>query len=145
VTPISIEGSADDGLGGHYSPSLTMVDCLLSLAQLAQVLIYRLDGIERSRSNTLWLRTVAMESHTPYQPMLSPFTASLAVTRSKTLTLGRGTWRTFSVSGQFQGIHLRSTVAHELPRHAPVDLATRVGWTARRSERVEPVRRRETA
>jgi hypothetical protein len=133
------------GFGGHYSPSVTMVDCLLSLAQLTQVLIYRLDGIERSRSNTLWVRTLEMESRTPYQPVLSSFTASLAVTKTKTLRLRGGTWRTFTVSGQFQGIHFRSTVAHELPSPRPVDLGVRIGSPARPSDGVDAAREWEPA
>jgi hypothetical protein len=145
VTPIGFEGLRDDGFGGHYSPSVTMVDCFLSLAQLTQVLIYRLDGIDRSRSNTLWLRTLTMDSRTPYQPMLSSFTASVALTKSKTVGFRGGTWRTFSVSGQFQGIQLRITGAHQLPKRRPVDLGVRVDSPARPSDAVETARHRETA
>jgi hypothetical protein len=118
VTPIGLAGLEDDGLGGQYCPSLTMVDCFLSLAQFAQVLVYQADGIDRGESNTLWLRSVAMSSRTPYQPMANSFTASLALTRTRTVRLRGGTWRTFGVSGHFQGIHAEASFAHQLPAHA---------------------------
>jgi hypothetical protein len=130
VAPVGMAGLADDGLGAHYGPSLSMVDCFLSLAQFAQVLVYRLDGIDRSRSNTLWLRTVRMDCQTPYQPMLNSFTAALALTRSRTIPMGGRVWHTFGVSGHFQGIRAEATFAHQLPTQRPAGPSDRAAGAA---------------
>lgn len=103
------------GFAGLYQPSLTTVDSITVLAQLAQVLIYQQDGIDRSESETLWMRSVDMNAATPYQPMPYSFVATLRITRTKTLRHGDGLWRMTEVSGDLLGINIRGSLAHRLP------------------------------
>lgn len=103
------------GFAGLYQPSLTTVDSITVLAQLAQVLIYQQDGIDRSESETLWMRSVDMSAATPYQPMPYSFVATLRITRTKTLRHGDGLWRMTDVAGDLLGINVSGSLAHRLP------------------------------
>jgi Pseudomonas avirulence D protein (AvrD) len=105
----------DDGLGGAYGPSVSMLDCLLSLAQLAQVLVYRHDGIPRTDSNTLWMRRLSLETRSPHHQLSDPMRAVVSVDRASLLHLGGGTWRAFEMSGSIAGVVGTSSFAHQLP------------------------------
>jgi len=115
VTVSDPDGAIDDGLGGAYGPVPSMLDGLVCLAQLAQVLAYRLDGIERGRSHTLWMRRLAQSSLAPPQRATGPVAATLALQRSRVLAFGDGRWRTLDVEGELHGIRVRSSIAHQLP------------------------------
>jgi Pseudomonas avirulence D protein (AvrD) len=108
-------GGRDLGLGGAYGPAPSMLDGLVCLAQLAQVLAYRLDGIERGQSHTLWMRRLAQSSAAPPRRATGPVTAKLALQRSRVLAFGDGRWRTLDVAGELHGIRVRSSIAHQLP------------------------------
>ena len=87
------DGEGGDGLGAYYGSSLTVIDCLINLAQIAQVLIHQVDGVERSRSNTLWMRKLSVACDTPIQPAPTSFTASARVFKSNLLNLAGRTGR----------------------------------------------------
>jgi hypothetical protein len=108
-------GDVDDGLGGAYAPSVSMVDCLLSMAQLAQVLAYDLDGVRRATSNTFWMRRLSFRAATPVHPLGAPRDAALGVPRSKLLTVGGGPWRALDLSGNLGEFETHGSVAHALP------------------------------
>jgi hypothetical protein len=110
--PISTE---QIGLGGAYAPALSMLDSMTALAQVAQVLLYHQDGLRRGQTNTLWLRKVTMDSHTPDQPLAEPFPAPVEITASDLVRIGSGRWRAVTMNGYFQGIQARSSLAHQLP------------------------------
>src|ERR1700761_252591 len=57
------------GFAGAYEPSLSMIDGIVALAQLAQAGMYGLDGVRRSGTGTLWMRRLSMSAPTPYQPL----------------------------------------------------------------------------
>jgi hypothetical protein len=115
VTVSDPDGALDDGLGGAHGPAPSMLDGLVCLAQLAQVLAYRLDGIERGQSHTLWMRRLAQSSPASPRPATGPVTATLALQRSRVLAFGDGLWRTLDVAGELHGIRARSSIAHQLP------------------------------
>lgn len=106
---------ADVDLAAAYDPALTMVDCTVVMAQLAQALLYRVDGIERGRSNTLWMRRIDMAAPTPYQPLANPFTISTTVVRDRLLGLAGGVWRACDFVGDCQGFRVAYSLAHQLP------------------------------
>jgi hypothetical protein len=130
VSPTSTAALSDDGLGGHYEPALSMVDCMLSLTQFGRAAVARLLGAEWARSAAVLLTAIAMETKTPYQPMLNSFAVSLAATDGARPGCSVGDWRTFELSGQFQGIHARATVAYASTETPPA-----VDWTQERPDR----------
>ena len=103
------------GIGAGYQPSLSMVDCMSVMAQLAQVLFYQQDGVDRGSTNTLWMRRVAMRSNTPWQPLANPFVVDARVDRTDLAELHGGTWRVTRMVGNFQGIRAQTSLAHLLP------------------------------
>jgi len=108
-------GDVDDGLGGAYAPSLSMVDSLLSMAQLAQALAYKLDGVERAKSNTFWMRRLSFQAGTPVHPLAERHAATLGAPRSRLLTVGGVAWRALDLSGRLGEFETRGSIAHALP------------------------------
>jgi len=103
-----------DGAGGfaaEYEPSLSMVDAIVALAQLAQAVMYGLDGVERKQTGTLWMRRMAMSALTPYQPLGNAFVSSLSVA-GRRLDRGGVSWRVYEVAGSFQGISSSASLAY---------------------------------
>jgi len=108
-------GAAGEGLGAGYEPSGSVVDAVVGLAQLAQILLYRLDGIDRGRSKTLWMRRLAVASPGPGGPSSSAIAGSIAVARTTMLKLGDATWRNSELIGEFGDLRVTCVVAHQLP------------------------------
>jgi hypothetical protein len=106
---------ADDGFAGAHQPSVSPLDAFLALAQLAQVLAYRLDGLDRGESHTLWMRRVALESAAPRQPIGDPFVGAVALRRTRRVSYRGDVWRTLDMAGGFLGITARASMAHRLP------------------------------
>ena len=107
-----------DGVEACYPKSLSILEGMVALAQMAQVLIYEVDGLKRSRSNTLWMRRASMTRLNPEEPSALSANATVTIEREKTLRLGVGTWRTFDLVGEFQGFVARAALAHQLPEPA---------------------------
>src|SRR6266550_1825416 len=111
-------GKHADGLGAAYLPALTPVDALVVSAQLAQVLLYGMDDVDRGHTDTMWLRRLTMTLPTPYQPITNAFTASMSALKSRLVTLDGNTWRTADVVADLLGIHVLASIAHTLPDRA---------------------------
>ena len=115
--------AATAGIGGAQRPAPSMVDCFVGNLQLAQILMYELDAVRRADSNTLWmLRTVlTAQEGDPAADVGSgagqgrPLPLSTRITGKHLLPLRGGTWRNVEVAGEFAGVSLRCSLAHELP------------------------------
>ncbi|MET9862625.1 AvrD family protein [Streptomyces smyrnaeus] len=109
------------GIDGSRRPVPSLIDCFVTNLQLAQVLMYELDGVARSESNTLWmLRTVLDAAPEPSAPSACTtaarsFPVHTRVTGKHLLPLRGGTWRNVEIAGEFAGVSLRCSLAHELP------------------------------
>ncbi|GAA3837902.1 AvrD family protein [Saccharothrix violaceirubra] len=114
---VRITGDHDfpDGFGGDHQPSVSIVDGMVVLAQLAQSLLYRLDDIERGDSNTLWMRQVDVSTTSPHRPLGGEFGTTTSITRNRLLDFDGGRWRTTDWSAEFQGMHYAYRLAHRLP------------------------------
>ncbi|WP_049571877.1 AvrD family protein [Streptomyces sp. SBT349] len=97
----------------------TMIDAFVAALQLGQVLLYALDGFERARSNTLWMRRTRITAGTAPAGREDEVTAALE--RPLLLPSPEGTWRTAKVIGSFHGVQARASVAHLLPASRPGD------------------------
>ena len=104
------------GFAGHYEPALSMVDCLVAMAQLAQALMYDLDGVERGETGTLWMRRVAMSARTPYQPITNAFVATGAVVNGRQLDRSGESWSLYDLLGVCQGVETTASLAYLRPR-----------------------------
>ncbi|MFI5809209.1 AvrD family protein [Streptomyces sp. NPDC051561] len=108
----------EDGAAGPTAPEATMIDLFVAALQLGQVLLYRLDGLDRATSNTLWMRSTSL-SVTPArtQPRGAGGNGRIhaALTRTAELPTAQGTWRTARIGSTFDGLSLVCNVAHLLP------------------------------
>ncbi|MFJ5968571.1 AvrD family protein [Streptomyces sp. NPDC093060] len=102
------------GLEGAYQPSVSVIDAFVTALQLAQIMLYDLDGIRRQDSNTLWMRQTTLTASRPDRPAEAiPVTTRLD--EPGLLHRLDGTWRTLTVVGELAGVHVRSAVTHRLP------------------------------
>ncbi|MCX4844623.1 AvrD family protein [Streptomyces sp. NBC_00893] len=116
---------ATAGVEGMLRPAPSMVDCFVTNLQLAQILMYEMDAVRRSDSNTLWMLRTVLDSSKAGQPPAEDTSLPLhtRVTGKHLLPLRGGIWRNVEIAGAFGGISLRCSLAHELP---PAAAATAV-------------------
>ena len=106
---------ADHGFGGAYQPGATPVDCFVTSMQLAQVLLYALDSIERADSNTLWMRATAIEVAGPAQPVMDRLHLITSLQNTGLHATRDAVWRTADVIARLGQISVTCAVAHQLP------------------------------
>jgi hypothetical protein len=112
--------SPGDGVMGAYPRSLLTIELLTSFAQLAQVLMYRLDNLNREQTNNLWMRNVSL--HCPY-PIIPRIKHQLALrcVRSTLLDRMNEQWRLTTVQARIGGhpeFTLSAKLCHSLPQGA---------------------------
>lgn len=98
---------------------VSMIDGLVGAAQLAQIALYHLDRIDRSTSNTLWMRKLRIRA-TERPRLDTPLPVRLAVSRSSVVQMGGAPWRSASLDlTEFGGITVSCLAAHQLPNGLP--------------------------
>jgi hypothetical protein len=116
VLDLSADGpQASSGLEAAYQPTASMVDAFVTALQLAQVMMYDLDGIPRQDSDTLWMRQTTITRTTPQSPWGQGIPVTTELADPALLQLGSDTWRTFTVLADVAGINVKSAVTHRLP------------------------------
>lgn len=123
IEPTEEGYTAREGIEGRFQPSVSMIDCFVVNLQLAQVLMYEMDAMERRDSNTLWMIRTIMETEKPRRPSSAPLVAHTAVTGKHLLQLRGGTWRNVDIAGNLGGVKLRCSLAHELPEKIALAIA----------------------
>jgi hypothetical protein len=119
VVPEPGDDEATWGAEAAYAPSVSQVDCMISIAQLAQVLLYNQDDLPRSSSNTLWMRRILIEADSPLRPFDGPIDAMAYTTKTRLLSMSDGLWRCSELAvDDFGGIHGSCSIAHRLPAAA---------------------------
>lgn len=103
------------GLEGAWQPSVSMVDCFVIDLQLAQVLMYEMDSVQRRDSNTLWMVRTVLESTAPDRPYPAPLATTVAVTGKELIPLRGATWRNVEIAGECGGVRLKCSFTHQLP------------------------------
>ncbi|MFF4259811.1 AvrD family protein [Streptomyces sp. NPDC001663] len=107
------------GAEAAYGPSVSPVDALVGVAQLAQALLYAQDGVTRGSTNTLWMRRFVIDTQTPVRPLGHNFATTVRTAGTRLLTMGGQTWRTADLTvDDFSGISGRCSLAHRLPTAA---------------------------
>jgi hypothetical protein len=102
------------GVDGDRQPVVTPVDCFVVSLQLAQILMYELDGVRREDSKTLWMLQSTLISEAP-EPVGPDLPATAVITGRHLLPLHGAQWRNVDITGSCGGINLRCSFAHELP------------------------------
>jgi hypothetical protein len=109
--------TATRGIEAAYLPGLTYLDALITAAQLSQILVYAIDGIDREGSNTFWLRRMTLSSGVPL-PTANPLRSQVRVVRHRILERPASTWSSVDLAVQVGAVRIGASVAHQLPRAA---------------------------
>lgn len=107
------------GAEAAFGPSVSPVDALVGVAQLAQALLYAQDGLARGGTDTLWMRRFVIDTRTPVRPLGRDFATTVRTAGTRLLTMGGETWRTADLTvDDFSGISGGCSLAHRLPTAA---------------------------
>ncbi|WP_091470244.1 AvrD family protein [Paenarthrobacter nitroguajacolicus] len=108
------------GLEAAYPQALSAVEYFVATLQLGQVLLYSLDSMNRSDSNTLWMRKTRVTFTGPGPKIGGGQGTGLSVGLQKSRLIGKdgGSWRCADVVGTFDGGEVVCSVAHQLPAGA---------------------------
>ncbi|MFH8224866.1 AvrD family protein [Streptomyces sp. NPDC018057] len=117
LATVSPAGRAEplNGLGSWYAPALSLVDGIVISAQVAQALLYEVDGVSRDDTSTLWMRRFRAEQKTPHQPIGTPFICALSTTSSRLRDMRGAKWRMSDLNVRMLGVEGSFSLAHALP------------------------------
>ncbi|PZS34889.1 MAG: hypothetical protein DLM61_02855 [Pseudonocardiales bacterium] len=104
-----------EGFGVSHFPAPTMVDAFVVNLQLAQALLYQLDGGDRTNSNTLWMRSTQLVADVHKSRNSGAYVVTVALENARTVPVGGQIWRISDIVGELGGVHLRCALAHQLP------------------------------
>jgi hypothetical protein len=107
--------ASPEGMAASYEPALSLVDATVCTAQLAQVLAYQLEQVERDETETLWMRGFGMRADTPSVPIGDPIAMSGRVVQRKRLDRMGKSWRIYRMDGDIGGIQAVASVAFNVP------------------------------
>jgi hypothetical protein len=92
-----------------------MVDAFATGLQLAQILLYELDGMHRRDSNTLWMRTTTLTTLSPHRTFGPRLPLRTRLADPQLLEMKDGVWRTAEIRTEFAGVAFTCGVTHALP------------------------------
>lgn len=108
------------GISSYYMPFYSMIDIFTCASQQMQALLYRLDGINRSCSNNLWMRKVEIEYKAPLRLSRS-VKQQICINNTKTLSINDQKWRIADLSYGLcipdSPLYLSTNLAHQLPEY----------------------------
>lgn len=105
------------GVGSGFSGYASAVDMMICGAQMAQVLMYRLDNLSRQNSHNLWMRAFSINMPEPV-PRLAPLDMDIGVTKTRMCSMGGRPWRTAemtSTCAQIKNFSMSAVIAHQIP------------------------------
>ncbi|SEB77195.1 AvrD family protein [Rhodococcus koreensis] len=104
------------GAESGYPGSISLIDMMLGAAQLAQILLYTADSLDRSNSNTLWMRKLELTAESPIRPTDGDFAGTAEIRRSNVVERAGHRWRSVEIAGrEFQGVTGSFLLCHQLP------------------------------
>ena len=106
---------ATQGAEAAYGPAPTMVDAFATGLQLAQILLYELDGLHRRDSNTLWMRTTTLTADSPHRTFRPGLPLHTRLANTRLVEMNDGTWRTADIHTELSGVAFTCAVTHALP------------------------------
>jgi hypothetical protein len=100
-----------EGMAAAYEPALSLVDATVCMAQLAQVLTYSLEGVDRGSTGTFWMRQYRMRFDTPTTSIAEPLTMTFRVARGQRLDRTGASWRLYDLDGDIGGNPVSTSIA----------------------------------
>lgn len=103
------------GMAASYEPGLSLIDATVCTAQLAQVLAYQLEDVQRAETDTLWMRQFRMRRDTPTIPITDPISMAGRVVHHRRIDRMGKSWRIYQMDGDIGGIHTVASLAFNVP------------------------------
>jgi len=105
------------GIQSSHSTFISILEWLVSFAQMSQMLAYHYDNIRREDSDNLWMRQVKAVYTKGINKEENDIETIGEIIRAKKLSKNEKTWRTFSMSGHDieNRIFFEAKLAHQLP------------------------------
>lgn len=103
------------GISSNFSDSYSILELLIVFSQMAEMLAYHVDDVDRECSETLWMKHVSAELLRPIpNDEISLFGK---ITKSKLLDMKGKDWKIFEMSGTDtkNRVRMSSKIAHQLP------------------------------
>lgn len=94
---------------------LSLVEVVLASAQLAQAVIYRIDNVPRSKSNTLWMRDFTIEKSQPFK-VKNEQQGSIHTLSHKQVRNNSVLWSVYRFICFVGAVGTCFTFAHQLPK-----------------------------
>ncbi|WP_026122737.1 AvrD family protein [Nocardiopsis halotolerans] len=104
------------GLGSRQPSRVTVVDGFVTLLQLAQVLLYELDGLDRSSSDTLWMQQVVLRQGDSSSTARDTGAVSLVISDHQLLDMPDGQWRNAELRGEAGTVAMTAAFAHRVSK-----------------------------
>lgn len=104
------------GIEADYPDAVTPIDAFVSHLQIAQVLLYKLDGLKRGESNTLWMRATHITAQDPAKRSATARVLMTELKDANIISVKGENWRVADIVGQLCGLTVSCSVAHLLPR-----------------------------
>jgi hypothetical protein len=104
------------GIEANYPHVVTPIDAFVSHLQIAQVLLYKLDGLKRGESNTLWMRTTHITAEDPAKRSATARVLMTELKDANVVSVKGEDWRVAEIVGHLNGMTVSCSVAHLLPR-----------------------------
>ncbi|WP_424445866.1 AvrD family protein [Microbacterium sp. CH-015] len=102
------------GIDLAYNEKASMLDALVFCAQVGQVAIYSLDGLDRAETDTLWLRRARFVRASPPGDDAGG-SCRVVVERTSLIERDSSRWRTADLVGKFASVEISFRLAHLLP------------------------------
>ncbi|WP_040798459.1 AvrD family protein [Nocardia higoensis] len=104
------------GAESAYWDSVSPIDAIVGAAQLSQILLYQMDSLDRTNSDTLWMRKLEFFSEAPPRPSAEEFDGTVEIKRASIIDRGGQRWRSADLLiKEFQGVTGSCLLAHRLP------------------------------
>ncbi|MCX4097069.1 AvrD family protein [Nocardia sp. alder85J] len=104
------------GAESAYRNSTSIIDAVVGAAQLSQILLYHLDGLDRTSSNTLWMRKLEVNVAGPDRSAAESFDGTAEVRRVSVIDRTGHRWRSADIAiKEFNGVTGSCLLAHQLP------------------------------
>lgn len=114
-----LTSAAGEFVGGEsaYPDMVSPVDGIVGVAQLAQILLYHLDSLDRTSSNTMWMRKLELFCIGPHHVSTrEPFDGVAEIRRASVINRGGQRWRSAQIEiKEFAECFGSCLLAHQLP------------------------------
>jgi hypothetical protein len=108
------------GLQASRAGQLSVAECIVCLAQLAQVMAYEHDQVARAESSTFWMRRLNVSLSPPYPSVGQLLSVEAMLTRALSVRLDGQEWRSLRLTAEAPGLRAEADVAHVVHQRAEV-------------------------